>query len=242
LLTYEDVTAYFQKAAASLSLATHPEYWLNSRSLEREFTCTCHAGSCEEAEQRSSCTVSFSWGPLDTALSLEGPLGVCDFFHEPRQDCPHLHTSAIPPLVLDLSYTLPLDGQMVAEEKLLSLTQMLRLRASESSRRTIETRPGVNMILQDNRLRPDTLTLQQRVELPVWHPEGMRGLSEIEQRQVERLTANEDEEDSGEVIADDPHPEEWLPRIMLEVCQDILSGLEALDAAIPFHAPDNVEH
>jgi hypothetical protein len=29
---------------------------------------------------------------------------------------------------------------------------------------------------------------------------------------------------------------------MEEVCQDILGGLEALDAAVPFHAPDNVEH
>jgi hypothetical protein len=242
LLTYEDVTAYFLKAAASLSLATHPEYWLNSRSLEREFTCTCHAGSCEEAEQRSSCTVSFSWGPLDTALSLEGPVGVCDFFHEPQRDCLHLHTSAIPPLVLDLSYTLPLNGQMIAEEKLLALIQMLRLRASESSRRTVETRPGVNMVLQDNRLRPDTLTLQQRVELPVWHPEGMRGLSGGEQRQFKRFSTGEDEEDGGEVVADDPHPEEWLPRVMVEVCQDILGGLEALDAAVPSHAPDNVEH
>jgi hypothetical protein len=130
---------------------------------------------------------------------------------------------------------------MIAEEKLLSLVQLLRLRASESSRRTVETRPGVNMILQDNRLRPDTLTLQQRVELPVWHPEGMRGLSGTEQRQVERLSISEDDED-GEVIADDPHPEEWLPQMMVEVCQDILGGLEALDVAIPSHAADNVEH
>jgi hypothetical protein len=131
---------------------------------------------------------------------------------------------------------------MIADEKLLSLTQILRLRASESSRRTVETRPGVNMVLQDNRLRPDTLTLQQRVELPVWHPEGMRGLSGTEQHQVERLSTIEDDEDGVEVIADDPHPEDWLPRVMEEVCQDILGGLEALDAAVPFHAPDNVEH
>ncbi len=237
MLTYEDVTAYFLKAAASLSLATHPEYWFNSRSLEREFTCTCHAGSCEEAEQRSSCTISFSWGPLDTALSLEGPVGVCDFFHEPGQNCAHLHTSAIPPLVLDLSYALPLNGVMIGEEQLLSLTQLLRLRASESSRRTTETIPGVSMVLQDNRLRPDALTLQQRVELPVWHPEGMRGLaSEALQPQVES------EDEDSEVIADEPHPEEWLPRVMVEVCQDILNVLAALDATVPFHAPDNVEH
>jgi len=105
LLTYEDMTGYFLKAAAGLMLNAHPEYWLNTSTLEREFACTCHAGSCEEAEMRSSCTVSFTWGPLDTALSLDGPVGICDFFHEAEHDCPHLHTSAIPPLVLDLAYT-----------------------------------------------------------------------------------------------------------------------------------------
>src|SRR5260221_7825757 len=59
MLTFEDVTGYFLKAAASLDLVTHPEYWVNSRSLEREFACTCHTGSCEEGETRSSCTLSF---------------------------------------------------------------------------------------------------------------------------------------------------------------------------------------
>src|SRR5258708_38147641 len=48
MLTFEDVTGYFLKAAANLDLVTHPEYWVNSRSLEREFACTCHTGSCEE--------------------------------------------------------------------------------------------------------------------------------------------------------------------------------------------------
>lgn len=239
MLTYEDMTTYFVKAAASLSLATHPEYWLNSRSLEREFSCTCHAGTCEEAEQRSSCTVSFSWGPLDTALSLEGPVGVCDFFHEPEPGCPHLRTSSIPPLIVDLSYTLPLNGVMLSEETMLSLTQILRLRASEHSRRTVETRPGVSMVLQDNHLRPDMLTLQQRVELPIWHPEGMRGLHDTTQSYDPR--GRRDEEEGGEVVADDPHPEEWLPHVLLEVCQDILNVLEALDATIPFNTPDNVE-
>ena len=47
MLTYEDVTGYFLKAAASFELVTHPEYWVNARSLEREFACTCHMGSCE---------------------------------------------------------------------------------------------------------------------------------------------------------------------------------------------------
>src|SRR6185312_4331023 len=110
LLTYEDMTKYFLEAASSLSLTTHPEYWLNSRSLEREFACICHSGSCEDAELRSSCTVSFTWGSLDTALSLDGPIGVCDFFHEVEHDCLHLHTSTIPPLILDLAYSLTLHG------------------------------------------------------------------------------------------------------------------------------------
>src|SRR5439155_9615474 len=95
MLTYEDVTGYFLKAAANVGLTIHPEYWINSRTLEREFACTCHMGNCEEAENRSSCTISFTWGTLDTALSLEGPAGVCEFFHEPGADCRHLHTREI---------------------------------------------------------------------------------------------------------------------------------------------------
>ncbi|QBD79383.1 hypothetical protein EPA93_26700 [Ktedonosporobacter rubrisoli] len=245
MLTYEDMTGYFLKAADSLALTTHPEYWLNSRTLEREFTCTCHTGNCEEAEHRSSCSVSFTWGSLDTALSIEGPAGVCDFFHEADQDCPHLHTSAIPPLVLDLSYTLALNGTSISEATLLSLTQMLKLRASEHSRRTIETRPGVSMVLHENRLQPDMLTLQQRVELPIWHPEGMRGLhddphtSSLRRRTQREHHFLDDEEEGGEIIADNPRAEEWLPQVMVEVCQDILHVLEALDATLLYDVPDN---
>ncbi len=218
MLTYEDVTGSFLKAAASVALRTHPEYWINSRTLEREFACTCHSGSCEEVESRSTCTISFTWGTLDTALSLEGPVGVCEFFHEPGHDCPHLHTRAIPPLVIDLSYSLLLNGGSISETVLLSLAQMLKLRASEHSSRAIETRPGITMALQDNRLQPEAFTLQQRVELPIWHPEGMRGLHD---------DANYEEED---MMADDPRPEEWLPQVMVDVCQDIVQVLEALDS------------
>ena len=243
MLTYEDMTECFLKAAHSLSLVTHPEYWLNTRSLEREFTCTCHADSCEEAEQHSACSISFSWGPLDTALSLEGPTGVCDFFHESEneQDCPHLHTSGVPPLVLDLSYNLALNGRMLSEESLLSLTQMLKLHASEHSQRTIETRPGVSMILHDNQLLPAMLTLQQRVEIPLWHPLGIHGLHDDPatyqpgRHQSQDLTRDEDSEETS---ADDPHPEEWLPQVMVEVCQDILHVLEALDATISYKPSD----
>ncbi len=242
MLTFEDVTGYFLKAASGLALTTHPEYWSNARTLEREFACTCHAGNCEEVEQHSSCNISFSWGPLDTVLSLEGPSGVCDFFHEPDPDCPHLHTDAIPPLVLDLSYSLTLLGADISEETLLSLTQMLRLRASEHSQRTVETRPGVSMILQDNRLRPETLTLQQRVELPIWHPDGMRGLHDdmqMQRRAERRFYDEEEEEEGAEVLADNPRPEEWLPQVLVEVCQDILHVLAALDASISYHPLDN---
>lgn len=238
MLTFEDVTGYFLKAAANLDLVTHPEYWVNSRSLEREFACTCHTGSCEEGETHSSCTLSFTWSTLDTALSLEGPIGVCDFFHEPDEHCPHLHTSDIPPLALDLAYTAPLDWDGATDTTLLSLTQMLKLNASEHSRRANETRPGVTMSLQDNRVQPEALTLQQRVELPIWHPDGMRGLHDDPHsrsvRFVQRLRRaadeDEDEEEEGEeVVADNPRPEEWLPQVMVEVCQDILHVLEALD-------------
>src|SRR5579863_4753824 len=169
MLTYEDVTECFLKAAAGVALMTHPEYWTNGRSLEREFACTCHIGPCDESEQRGNCTLSFTWSTLDTALSLEGPSGVCDFFHEPGEDCPHLHTREVPPLLIELSYNLTLNSSEAAapDRTLLSLAQMLKLQASEHSSRAVETRPGVAMTLADNRLRPESLTLQQRVEIPI---------------------------------------------------------------------------
>ncbi len=237
MLTYEDVTAYLLKAATPPGLVTHPEYWTNGRTLEREFACICHTGSCDESETRSSCTLSFTWSTLDTALSLEGPIGICDFFHEPEEHCPHLHTSDIPPLVLDLSYTSPLNGSgaTISEAVLLSLVQMLKLRASELSSRTIETRPGVNMVLLENRLQPESLTLQQRVEIPIWHPNGMRGLHDEPHSRSGRFVqrhrpSSDEEEEETEVVADNPRPEEWLPQVMVDVCQDILQVLEALDA------------
>jgi hypothetical protein len=234
LLTYEDMTGYFLKAADSHGLVTHPEYWLNTRSLEREFACTCHTGTCEEAETHSACTIAFTWGSLDTALSVEGRSGVCEFFHSPAENCPHLHTSNIPPLVMDLSYNLPLNGMVMDEETLLVLTQMLRLHASEHSRRTVETRPGVSMILQDNHLYPETLTLQQRVEIPIWHPLGMSGLHDDLDLESGYVYLAE-----GESPLVEPHPEEWLPQVMEEVCQDILHVLAALDASVSYHTSTN---
>jgi hypothetical protein len=230
------MTGFFLKAAQELNLATHAEYWLNTRSLEREFACTCHTGTCEDAELQSSCTVAFTWGSLDTALSLEGPAGVCEFFHEPEEDCQHLHTDAIPPLVIDLSYALPLNGAAISEDALLSLTQTLRLQASEHSHRTIETRPGVSMVLHENRLRPETLTLQQRVEVPLWHPLGMHGLHDEPHSFTHRRRRSTSE--SGELLADEPHPEEWLPQVMQEVGQDVVRVLAALDAVLSYHSSE----
>ncbi len=237
MITYEDMTGYFLKAATDLSLMTHPEYWLNTRSLEREFACTCHLGHCEDVERQCSCTVSFTWGSLDTALSLDGPEGVCEFFHEEsEQDCLHLHTSSIPPLVLDLSYLLPLNGAAISEDTLCSLTQTLKLQASEYSKRSVETRPGVNMVLQDNRLQADMLTLQQRVEIPLWHPLGMHGLHDDPLLPIRRDINHIG--DGDEVVADDPHPEEWLPLVMVEICQDILRVFTALNTVVSYHASD----
>lgn len=238
MLTYEDVTAFFMKAAADTGLSTHPEYWTNTRTLEREFACVCHVGTCEEAEQRGNCTLSFTWSTLDTALSLEGPSGVCDFFHEPGEDCPHLHTREVPPLLIELSYNLTLNSSEAAapEKTLLSLAQMLKLQASEHSSRTIETRPGMTMTLKDNRLQPESLTLQQRVEIPIWHPEGMEGLAEFRESHEERAERarrrrpdDDDDIDLGIERQDELTPEEWLPRVLIEVCQDIAHVLNALD-------------
>ena len=33
-----------------------------------------------------------------------------------------------------------------------------------------------------------------------------------------------------EVVADDPRPEDWLPAVLEDVCQDIMKVLEALDS------------
>jgi hypothetical protein len=236
LLTYEDMTGYFLKAADDHGLVTHPEYWLNTRSLEREFACTCHTGTCDEAETHSACTIAFTWGSLDTAISLEEPAGVCEFFHDANEDCPHLHTNAIPPLILDLSYNLPLNGMFMNEETLLTLTQILRLNASEHSRRTVETRPGVSMILHDNHLLPETLTLQQRVEIPIWHPLGMSGLHD--DPGIDGMHSYPVAPEGGVTIVE-LHPEEWLPQIMEEVSQDILHVLAALDASISYRSSMN---
>lgn len=244
MISFEDITDYFLRATAHLGLITHPEYWLNSRSMEREFVCICHTHNCEDAEGGSSCTLSLSWTTLDTALSLDGPVGVCDFFHEPDEHCPHLHTNEIPPLVMELSYNLPFTGihPDLNDPQLLSLIQLLRLHASEHSSRANETRPGLSIALQENRLQAEALTLQQRVELPIWHPEGMRGLHDDPQtRSAHSLQRHrsindeesEDEHDKVEAVADNPRPEEWLPQVMEDIGQDIQRVLQAMESVYP---------
>jgi hypothetical protein len=244
MLNFEEVTDYFLRAATRLGLVTHPEYWLNARSMEREFACICHTPPCDEKEQGSTCTLSLSWSTLDTALSLEGPVGVCDFFHEPNDHCPHLHTNEIPPLALELAYNLPFTHVRpdLTDPQLLNLIQVLKLRASEHSSRANETRPGISIVLQENRLLAEALTLQQRVELPIWHPDGMRGLHEDFQIYSARPLARsrsvneEDESDEREeieAVADNPRPEDWLPHVMDEICQDIQQVLQAMENTYP---------
>ncbi|GCE17933.1 hypothetical protein [Dictyobacter kobayashii] len=240
MLTFEDLTGLFIKTARDLGLVVHPESWLNTRSLEREFSCACHTGNCDDVEEQSSCILSFSWGVLDTAISTDGLAAICEFFHDVEQDCGHLHTSAIPPLVLDLSYSLALHGEAPSEETLLSLAQMLKLQASEQSRRTTETRPGVSMILRDNRLYPEVLNLQQRVEIPIWHPLGMRGLHEEQPVPGESILVQVDDGEIEKIVLpDDPQPEEWLPEVLVDVCQDIMQVLAALEVAVLSNSHDH---
>ena len=240
MFTFEDMAASFLKAAKANGLSANPEYWSNTRTLEREFASTCHTGSCEDAEHRSACTLSYTWGALDTVISLEGPVGICNFFHEvARDDCPHLHLAEIPPLVLDLSYSLALNGVLPTEEKLLSLMQMLKFSASENSKRTIEARPTVSMVLQENRLQPDMLSVQQRVELPIWHPLGMEGLIREDEypfgMNPSDLRIDGFDPETGELHEPDmPRPEDWAPQILVEVCEDIVHVLQALDASIAY--------
>ena len=229
MVTYEDVTEMFLEAAESTGLSVHPEFWLNSQTLEREFACTLHPGPCEEAEEHASCTVSFAWGPLDTVLSIDGAEGICDFFHEPDENCPHLHTADVPPLALDLAFSLSLEGSRFTITQLESLARSLKLQASEHSSRAVETRPSVALTQGDNGMKAEGLALQQRVELPLWDPEGISGFRSALDRRAGHMTLGRlrrrDEE------TDDPHPEDWLPHLFTEVLADIMWVLTALESA-----------
>ena len=229
MVTYEDVTELFLNAAEATNLSVHPEYWLNTQTLDREFSCALHPGPCEEAENRAHCAVSFAWGPLDTALSLDGAEGVCEFFHEPDEDCSHLRTENVPPLALDLVYTLPLDHVSPASLDLRQLARSLKLNASERSSRAVETQPNISLSLGDSGLEADALTVQQRVELPLWDPEGP-GDSGF--RAIERLTGHGSQSRARgrhSHSGDQLRPEDWLPHLLADVAEDIARVVVALE-------------
>ncbi|HEX9056831.1 MAG TPA: hypothetical protein VF818_04800 [Ktedonobacterales bacterium] len=232
MVTYEDITELFERAAAEVGLSAHPDYLLNIRTLEREFACTLHAGPCEDAEHHAACTVSFAWGPLDTVLSMEGAEGICDFFHEPDEACAHLQTDEVPPLGLDLSYTLPLRNLPLNDASLRNLQatmRALKLNVAEHSSRAVETQPNIALVSGESGLQAEALTLQQRVELPLWDPDGPSGYRSAGDRRNGHATfgrGHRHEYGSH----DEPHPEEWLPHLMTEVANDIARVLEALDA------------
>jgi hypothetical protein len=228
MITFEDVRRHFLRAAETTGITTHPDSWMNVETLEREFESVCHLGPCEEAENKATCSISFSWSPLDTALSLDGPQGVCEFFHEPNETCPHLHTEDVPPLALDLAYTVLLPNIPLNEIDLQPLVRMLKFRASENSSRAIETRPSIGMIYGDSGMEAESLTLQQHVELPLWNPESLTTFREMVERRNaghhgrSRSRWHDDDEDTT-------HQEEWLPPLLEEVVYDIEHVLTALD-------------
>lgn len=235
MVTYEDITDMFLSAAEEAGLAVHPEFWLNTQTLEREFACTLHAGTCEEAEFHAACTVSFAWGPLDTVLSIDGAEGVCEFFHEPEESCPHLQTDEVPPLTLDLSYSLPLHDVPLSDanlKNLQTLMRMLKLHAAEHSSRAVETQPNLAIVPSEQGMQAEALTLQQRVELPLWDPEGISGFRTGGDRRSGHVTLGRgyrhEYEDRNE-----PHPEDWLPHLLAEVAADVARVIEAMDAARP---------
>lgn len=231
MVTFEDITDLFLSAIEATGLSAHPEFWLNSQTMEREFACALHPGPCEEAEHRATCTASLAWGPLDTVLSIEGAEGVCDFFHEPDEDCPHLHTENVPPLIFDLTYTLPLERTALDVSALRQLARTLKFRASEHSSSAVETRPSIALALGDGGLEAEGLTLQQRVELPLWNPDGMnafrQGAGGAERRTGHSSLGRSRARGDGR----QPHPEEWLPNLLVEVAADISRVVVALEEA-----------
>jgi hypothetical protein len=231
MVTYEDLTEMFLNAAEATNLSVHPEFWMNTQTLEREFACTLHPGPCEEAEHRAVCTLSFAWGPLDTALSIDGAEGVCEFFHEPDESCPHLHTENVLPLVVDLSYSLPLEHIDLGAINLQSIARLVKLRASEHSSRAVETRSNVALALGDTSMEAEALTLQQRVELPLWDPEGVSGFHVTEEYREGHMSLGRGRRQSAR-SASGPHPEEWLPHMFAEVAADISSVLDALESSV----------
>lgn len=229
MITYEEITEMILNAIDATGLSAHPEFWLNSQTLEREFACAMHPGPCEEADRRATCTLSFAWEPLDSVLSLEGAQGVCDFFHEPDEECTHLRTENVPPLSLDLTYSLPLERVALESVNLSQLARALKLRASEHSSRAGETRPSIALTLGDGVLEAEALTLQQRVELPLWDPEGASAFRASADGSERRNGHGRLGRGRGGASGQEPHPEDWLPHLLAEVADDISRVLVALE-------------
>jgi hypothetical protein len=161
-------------------------------------------------------------------LSIDGAEGICDFFHEPDENCPHLHTEDVPPLALDLTFSLSLKETYYSSSQLQSLARSLKLQASEHSSRAVETRPSIALTLADNGMLADGLTLQQRVELPLWDPEGISGFRTTIDRRAGHMTLGRLRRRDEEV--DEPHPEDWLPHLFTEVLADIMRVFTALES------------
>jgi hypothetical protein len=67
----------------------------------------------------------------------------------------------------------------------------------------------------------------------------MRGLHEDEPAPEQSLLIQTDDGDTEQIVlSDDPHPEEWLPAIMTEVCQDITQVLAAFETTVFSNSPD----
>ncbi|MGH2502011.1 MAG: hypothetical protein ACRDID_05765, partial [Ktedonobacterales bacterium] len=159
-----------------------------------------------------------------------GAEGVCEFFHEPDEDCPHLHTENVPPLTLELVYTLPLDHVSPASLDLRQLARSLKLNASERSSRAVETQPNISLSLGDSGLEADALTVQQQVELPLWDPEGpgesgLRAASERQSGHAPLSRARVRHSQAGDQL----RPEDWLPHLLADVAEDIARVVIALE-------------
>lgn len=230
MVTYEDVTELFLNAVEATNLSAHPEFWMNTQTLEREFTCALHPGPCEESETRAGCAISFAWGPLDTALSLDGAEGVCEFFHEPDEECLHLRTENTPPLTIDLVYTLPLDHVSPGSLDLRQLARSLKLNVSERSSRAVETQSNISISLGESGLEVEALTVQQRVELPLWDPEGIgdRGFHAGVDRLIGHASVNRIHARHSHT-GDQPRPEDWLPHLFADVAEDIARVIVTLE-------------
>ncbi len=135
----------------------------------------------------------------------------------------------MPPLALDLAYSLPLSRVRLTDLNMQNLTRTLKLRASEHSSRAVETRPNISLALGDGGMEAEALTLEQHVELPLWDPEGVSGFrSSGEYLEGHGPTGRSWRRGNNPHT---PHPEDWLPHLFAEVLADIIRVLDALEAS-----------